>query len=211
MPLVPSSVTPSQISGVPGQRPSSQEGHNNNNNSGSNNNNSNSNAATGSNRQQPPSKDIIPQFDGAGDLHDGNEDEVEVVGDKDKDKERIEDTEEDQESQGPESKRTRSEAPIMAPNSVIINGNTGPAPIIRTVLTANPTIIGGGDELGSDLDDEEEGDEAADDENINDLVLCQYEKISRVRTRWRGVLRSGIVHINNRDYCFSKANMDFEW
>lgn len=70
---------------------------------------------------------------------------------------------------------------------------------------------GNGDELGSDLDDEDEEVEAMVDENINDLILCQYEKISRVRTRWRGVLRAGIVHVNGSDYCFSRANTDFDW
>lgn len=67
------------------------------------------------------------------------------------------------------------------------------------------------DELGSDLDDEEDDLNGGDDENINDLILCQYEKINRVRTRWRGVLRAGIVHIENADYCFSRANTDFDW
>lgn len=67
------------------------------------------------------------------------------------------------------------------------------------------------DELGSDLDDEDEDEAAVDDENIEDLILCQYEKISRVRTRWRGVLRAGIIHINRADYCFSRANNDFDW
>ncbi len=50
-----------------------------------------------------------------------------------------------------------------------------------------------------------------DNEKTDDLILCQYEKISRVRTRWRGILRSGIVHINHADYCFSKATTDFDW
>lgn len=189
------------------------------NNGNSNTNNDNT---TGGNRQQAPSKDTIPQFDGAGDSHDEDE-EVDEGGDEEKVKdddegtgkteetEETEDTEEDIESQGPESKRTRNEAPFVAPNSVIMNGGIRAAPIIQASITTNSAVLGGGDELGSDLDDEEEGDEAADDENINDLVLCQYEKISRVRTRWRGILRSGIVHISNRDYCFSKANMDFEW
>lgn len=69
----------------------------------------------------------------------------------------------------------------------------------------------GGDELGSDLDDEEDEGEVQIAENVANLTLCQYEKITRVRNRWRGVLRAGIVHINGRDYCFSRANMDFDW
>jgi transcription initiation factor TFIIA large subunit len=67
------------------------------------------------------------------------------------------------------------------------------------------------DELGSDLDDEDELEGEVDDENITDLILCQYEKISRVRTRWRGVLRAGIIHIGGSDFCFSRSNTDFDW
>lgn len=66
-------------------------------------------------------------------------------------------------------------------------------------------------ELGSDLDDSDDDIKEGEDESINDLILCQYEKISRVRTRWRGVLRAGIIHIGHSDYCFSRANADLDW
>lgn len=66
-------------------------------------------------------------------------------------------------------------------------------------------------ELGSDLDDSDDDIKEGEDESINDLILCQYEKISRVRTRWRGVLRAGIIHIGQSDYCFSRANADLDW
>lgn len=67
------------------------------------------------------------------------------------------------------------------------------------------------DELGSDLDDEDDLNDEVDDENISDLILCQYEKISRVRTRWRGVLRAGIIHVRGADFAFSRATTDFDW
>lgn len=191
MPLVPSAVAQSQPAATPGQRPPSQETSPTNSNTG--------------HRQpappgQPSSRDTIPQYDGAGD----EEEEEEEGGDDD---------ETGDEEQGPESKRTRSKGPTAASDPTATNGIVGRTPVPTSLAPATtiPIANGGTEELGSDLDDEEEGDEAVDDENINDLVLCQYEKISRVRTRWRGVLRSGIVHVNNRDYCFSKANMDFEW
>jgi transcription initiation factor TFIIA large subunit len=67
------------------------------------------------------------------------------------------------------------------------------------------------DELNSDLDDDDEDALIVEDETATDLALCQYEKVSRVRTRWRGILRAGIIHIGRSDYCFSRANIDFDW
>ncbi|KAK3811957.1 MAG: transcription factor IIA, alpha/beta subunit [Benniella sp.] len=61
--------------------------------------------------------------------------------------------------------------------------------------------------LGSDLDDSD-GD--MDDESEN-IVLCQYDKVSRTKSKWKCVLKDGIMQINGRDYLFHKANGDFEW
>lgn len=58
------------------------------------------------------------------------------------------------------------------------------------------------DEIGSDLDDsdEDEGD------GNEDMVLCLYDKVQRVKNKWKCVLRDGIASINGRDYLFSKCN-----
>ncbi|KAF8980734.1 transcription factor IIA subunit alpha [Entomortierella lignicola] len=61
--------------------------------------------------------------------------------------------------------------------------------------------------LGSDLDDSD-GD--MDDESDN-IVLCQYDKVSRTKSKWKCVLKDGIMLINGRDYLFHRANGDFEW
>ncbi|KAJ2848077.1 transcription factor IIA subunit alpha [Coemansia brasiliensis] len=67
------------------------------------------------------------------------------------------------------------------------------------------------DAINSDLDDsdEDEGDEDA--EEIEHIVLCQYEKVTRSKNKWKCVLRDGIMLLNGRDYLFQKANGDFEW
>ncbi|KAJ3302306.1 transcription factor IIA subunit alpha [Kappamyces sp. JEL0829] len=64
-----------------------------------------------------------------------------------------------------------------------------------------------GSELASDLDDDD------DDENqkADHLILCQYEKVSRVKNKWKCILKDGIVNINGKDYLFNKANGEFEW
>ncbi|KAF9577446.1 transcription factor IIA subunit alpha, partial [Lunasporangiospora selenospora] len=61
--------------------------------------------------------------------------------------------------------------------------------------------------LGSDLDDSD-GDM---DEESDNIVLCQYDKVSRTKSKWKCVLKDGIMLINGRDYLFHKANGDFEW
>lgn len=63
----------------------------------------------------------------------------------------------------------------------------------------------GDEELNSDLD---ESDEEPDTEHI---VLCQYEKVTRVKNKRKANLKDGIMHINGKDYIFSKANGEFDW
>lgn len=66
------------------------------------------------------------------------------------------------------------------------------------------------DELGSDLDDDDEISE--DDDGINtDLVLCLYEKVNRTRNKWKCNFKSGIAKLNGRDYAFNRLTSDFEW
>lgn len=82
-----------------------------------------------------------------------------------------------------------------------------------------------------DHDDEEidaDNEENADEEPLNseddvtdddpsvlfetdNVVVCQYDKITRSRNRWKFHLKDGIMNINGRDYVFQKANGDAEW
>jgi len=61
-------------------------------------------------------------------------------------------------------------------------------------------------ELGSDLDDSD--DEEPQTEN---LVLCQFEKVTRIKNKRKCNLKAGVMHLNGRDYLFNKANGEFEW
>ncbi|KAJ1805253.1 transcription factor IIA subunit alpha [Coemansia sp. RSA 2599] len=68
------------------------------------------------------------------------------------------------------------------------------------------------DVINSDLDDsDDEGDGEGDGEDTEHIVLCQYDKVTRSKNKWKCVLRDGIMLINGRDYLFQKANGDFEW
>ncbi|KAJ1648186.1 transcription factor IIA subunit alpha [Coemansia erecta] len=68
------------------------------------------------------------------------------------------------------------------------------------------------DIINSDLDDsDDEDDGEGDGEDTEHIVLCQYDKVTRSKNKWKCVLRDGIMLINGRDYLFQKANGDFEW
>ncbi|KAJ2618459.1 transcription factor IIA subunit alpha [Coemansia sp. RSA 1694] len=68
------------------------------------------------------------------------------------------------------------------------------------------------DAINSDLDDTDEEDDTEDNtEDSEHVVLCQYEKVTRSKNKWKCVLRDGIMLINGRDYLFQKATGEFEW
>ncbi|KAJ3100469.1 transcription factor IIA subunit alpha [Phlyctochytrium planicorne] len=64
------------------------------------------------------------------------------------------------------------------------------------------------DGIDSDLDDDESDEE---EKEYDHIILCQYEKVSRIKNKWKCVLRDGIINVNGKDYLFNKANGDFEW
>ncbi|KAI5645461.1 transcription factor IIA, alpha/beta subunit domain-containing protein [Phthorimaea operculella] len=60
---------------------------------------------------------------------------------------------------------------------------------------------------GDDVSDEEPGD-MFDTDNV---VVCQYDKITRSRNKWKFYLKDGIMNLGGKDYVFQKANGDAEW
>lgn len=68
-------------------------------------------------------------------------------------------------------------------------------------------------EIGSDLDDsdEEELDGTLDADGNEDMILCLYDKVQRVRNKWKCTLRDGVASIDGRDYVFSKLASELEW
>jgi len=57
------------------------------------------------------------------------------------------------------------------------------------------------------------GDDDSDSEEIptNNLIVCQYEKVSHSKNKWKLQLKDGIMHIEGRDYVFSKAVGEVDW
>lgn len=68
-------------------------------------------------------------------------------------------------------------------------------------------------EIGSDLDDsdEDEMEGNLDADGNEDMILCLYDKVQRVRNKWKCVLRDGVASIDGRDYVFSKLSSELEW
>ncbi|KAF2853604.1 transcription factor IIA, alpha/beta subunit [Plenodomus tracheiphilus IPT5] len=69
------------------------------------------------------------------------------------------------------------------------------------------------DAINSDLDDPEDdlndGDNSDDD--MVDYMLCTYDKVQRVKNKWKCTLKDGILTTNKKEYLFHKANGEFEW
>ncbi|KAJ9548304.1 hypothetical protein OSB04_020847 [Centaurea solstitialis] len=58
-----------------------------------------------------------------------------------------------------------------------------------------------------DLDDVDQGEELS----THHLVLAQFDKVTRAKSRWKCTLKDGIMHINNKDVLFNKATGEFDF
>ncbi|KAJ0984022.1 hypothetical protein J5N97_002378 [Dioscorea zingiberensis] len=68
--------------------------------------------------------------------------------------------------------------------------------------------------LNEDDDDDEdleEGEQGDVEPTTQHLVLAQFDKVSRTKSRWKCTLKDGIMHINGRDILFNKANGEFDF
>lgn len=66
--------------------------------------------------------------------------------------------------------------------------------------------------INSDLDDS--GDELHkddDDDDEVDSMLCTYDKVQRVKNKWKCTLKDGVLSANGKEYLFHKAQGEFEW
>lgn len=76
-------------------------------------------------------------------------------------------------------------------------------------------LLPGDEVIDSDLDDsDDEGHgeaEGVEDAAGMDIVFCVYDKVARVKNKWKATFKDGLVHINGRDYLFTKCMGEFEW
>ncbi|TRX93837.1 hypothetical protein FHL15_005219 [Xylaria flabelliformis] len=74
--------------------------------------------------------------------------------------------------------------------------------------------IAGSDEdaINSDLDDPDDNvEDNEDDEEGGQIMLCMYDKVQRVKNKWKCVLKDGVLNVNGKDYVFHKATGEYEW
>ncbi|CAI8046811.1 TFIIA-alpha and beta-like factor [Geodia barretti] len=66
------------------------------------------------------------------------------------------------------------------------------------------------DPLGSG-DDEPNSEDEEKDFDTEDTIACQWEKVYRVKARWKFQLKDGIMRMGGFEYVFHKANGEAEW
>ncbi|KAH8242849.1 hypothetical protein KR032_002588 [Drosophila birchii] len=84
------------------------------------------------------------------------------------------------------------------------------------------------DDVDKDDDEDVEHEDAAEEEPLNseddvtdedsaemfetdNVIVCQYDKITRSRNKWKFYLKDGIMNMRGKDYVFQKSNGDAEW
>ncbi|XP_033624113.1 transcription initiation factor IIA subunit 1-like isoform X1 [Asterias rubens] len=119
-----------------------------------------------------------------------------------------------------------------------INITTVQARVLQQVDGANDTSDEDDDDDDDDDEDNENDDDENEDNNdysqdieekplnsdddvsdedpaelfeTENVVVCQYDKISRSRNRWKFHLKNGIMNVKGRDYIFFKAGGDADW
>ncbi|KHC76394.1 transcription initiation factor TFIIA large subunit, partial [Candida albicans P78042] len=67
------------------------------------------------------------------------------------------------------------------------------------------------DDINSELDSDSDKEEEDDDEEETNFALCLFDKVQRIKNKWKSTLVAGIANINGKDYVFHKANGESEW
>ena len=68
--------------------------------------------------------------------------------------------------------------------------------------------------INSDLDDPDDdgapgmGD---DEEEYGDTILCTYDKVQRVKNKWKCTLKDGVMSVGGKEWVFHKGMGEYEW
>ncbi|KAH6914412.1 transcription factor IIA, alpha/beta subunit [Coprinopsis sp. MPI-PUGE-AT-0042] len=105
-------------------------------------------------------------------------------------------------SESSDDEGSQSPPPAFAPRT---NHPSLPQPVAAQPRQRTP---GDSEAINSDLDDSDtEGEEEADEGGANepDIVFCTYDKVARVKNKWKCILKDGMIHVNGKDYLFAKC------
>jgi len=71
----------------------------------------------------------------------------------------------------------------------------------------------GGVEEGEPLNSEDDvsNEDAEEMFEADNVVVCQYEKVTRTRNKWKFVLKDGVMSLDGKDYVFNRANGEAEF
>lgn len=74
-------------------------------------------------------------------------------------------------------------------------------------------IFNDSDDINSDLDDDLDSEKSDDDDADQEgqIMLCLYDKVQRVKNKWKCNLKEGVANIDGRDYVFQRATGESEW
>uniref|UniRef100_A0A2L2YPD5 Transcription initiation factor IIA subunit 1 n=2 Tax=Parasteatoda tepidariorum TaxID=114398 RepID=A0A2L2YPD5_PARTP len=75
----------------------------------------------------------------------------------------------------------------------------------------NEDDIGEEDEEPLNSADDVSEDDPTDLFDTENVVVCQYDKITRSKNRWKFHLKDGIMNLQGKDFVFQKALGDSEW
>ncbi|XP_034895895.1 transcription initiation factor IIA large subunit isoform X2 [Populus alba] len=100
--------------------------------------------------------------------------------------------------------------------------NIANTPAPNDLLASTPAVVSQNDVADDDDDDEPLNEDDDDDEDLDDvdqgeelntqhLVLAQFDKVTRTKSKWKCILKDGIMHINNKDILFNKATGEFDF
>ncbi|VVC90892.1 transcription initiation factor IIA subunit 1 [Leptidea sinapis] len=70
---------------------------------------------------------------------------------------------------------------------------------------------GGAEEEPLNSEDDVSDEEPGDMFDTDNVVVCQYDKITRTRNKWKFYFKDGIMNLGGKDFVFQKANGDAEW
>lgn len=60
-------------------------------------------------------------------------------------------------------------------------------------------------------DDDSDEDDAGELFDVENVVVCQYDKIHRAKAKWKFNLKVGIMNLEGKDHVFLKANGEADW
>uniref|UniRef100_A0A6B2L763 Uncharacterized protein n=1 Tax=Arcella intermedia TaxID=1963864 RepID=A0A6B2L763_9EUKA len=111
-----------------------------------------------------------------------------------------------------ETKKNQEASAPKVSTVAVSGGPVSPAPAkpktpqAPTPKNHNPPQEDEEDELRSDDDDD------SDEEPLTEnLIVCTFDKVSRVKNKWKITLKCGVMNLNGRDYLFHRATGEGEW